>query len=96
MFRDQSLNVLQCRRSLLLRGWFPAPGAYREDQCCPRTVQAALAADGDGTLEVRTALIVAGSTSGRKERLVHPPGITLQQRNREEKLALQHEVLLGD
>ena len=96
MFCDQSLNVLLCRRCLLPRRWLPDLGTYREDQWCPHAVQAALAAVGDGAPKVRTTLIVTRNASVREKRLEQFPEIALQQRNREEKLAFQHEVLLGD
>ena len=73
----------------------PCPlGTCSEDQWCPHAVQAALAADSNGTPAVRATPIVAGDDGDGEEWLVRPPGIALWWQTGEEELALRREVAL--
>ena len=82
---------------LIAKGTIPYPlGICHEDQWCPHTVQAALAADSNGTLVIQATPIVAGNGGGDKELLVHPPRIALWWAFEEEELVFQREVPLDE
>ena len=73
----------------------PCPlGTCHEDQWCAHTVQAPLAANGNGVPAVQVGLIEVGSNSDGEELLLQPPGIVVRWQIGEEELTLQHEVAL--
>lgn len=59
-------------------------------------MQVALAADVDGVLAVRMALIVPEDIGGSKERVAHSHRIALPQMSKEEEFLLRYKALLGD
>ena len=75
----------------------PCPlGICRKDQWCPHTVQAALAADGNGAPAVRATPILLGNDGDGEKWLGHTPGIALRRQTGEEELALRREVPLKE
>ena len=58
------------------------------------SVQAAIAANGNGVLAVRVGPIEVGSSGDGEELLVHPLGIALQWQIGKEELVLRREVAL--